>query len=271
LRRLRVEAGMTLEAAAAALEVSAATLSRIETGVRVPRARDVRDLCDLYGVDGERKARLMALVSEARETGWWEAYTEVDDDYGTYIGLEAAAGSIEEYAAMIIPGLLQAPDYARAHFHAVLNPGRRISLTDFDIEKRIEVRARRRQLLTGGLRYSALLDEATLRRPVGGVEVMDRQIRHLIELVSLPNVDIRLVPFDRGGHPGQGGSFVILNLPRDDVADVVYIESFAGQLFLETPAEVDRYRRVFAIIRDMAWDGEETALALRRLIDDQYP
>ena len=256
---------MTLEQAAAVLEVSGATLSRIETAVRVPRARDVRDLLDAYGVTDEaRIAEVTALVADARESGWWEAYSEVDDAYGTYIDLEAAADQIEQYETSFVPAMIQTPEYLRGLLSAVVNPQRESSLSEHDIEKRVEVRLERQRLLQspGGPKYSVVVDEGAFVRAVGDARVMRGQIEHMIETARLPNVRLRFLPFRAGAHPAQGGSLTILSLPRD-VSDVVYVESFtAGPLFLENPADLRRCRRIFASLVSKSLDEPESLAAL---------
>lgn len=265
LRRLRHESGMTLEEAAAVLEVSAATLSRIETAVRVPRSRDVRDLLDAYGVTDEaRVAEITGLVAEARESGWWEAYNQVDDDYGTYIGLEVAANEIEQYESMVVPAMLQTPEYFRAWLRDVLNPQRERPFAERDIEERIEVRLQRQRLLrsSGGPKYSVVIDEGVLARVVGGTEVMRRQIDHMVELAGLPNVRLRFLPFRFGAHPAYGASFTILSLPQN-VSDVLYVDMpMAGQLFLENREELSRCRRIFAALITESMDEPQSLAAL---------
>lgn len=266
LRRLRRESGMTLEQAAAVLEVSGPTLSRIETGLRVPRSRDVRDLLDAYDVTDEaRITEITALVAEARESGWWEGYSEVDDAYGTYIGLEAAANEIEQYESMAVPAILQTPEYFRAWLKEVVNPQRERPFGEHDIEKRVEVLVERQRLLEspGGLKYSVVVDEGVFVRAVGGADVMKRQIERLVEAGRLPNVRLRLLPFRSGAHPAQGaGPFTILSLPSD-VSDVVYVDLLAvGQLFLEDPADLSRCRRVFAALIAESMDEPASQEAL---------
>ncbi len=261
LRAMRLGARKTLEEAAAALEVSAATLSRIETGIRVPRARDVRDLSAFYGLTDEgRISALTALVADARESGWWEAYTEVDEAYATFIGLEAAATAIEQFEIGLVPGFLQTTEYGKAYLRSAVSPSRKTPLSDHDITKWTEVRTRRQQLLSppSDLAYTAILDEAVLHRPVGGADVMREQLLHLIHASGRPGTDILILPLSYGGHPGQQGGFSILTLPQAQVSDVVYMDSLAGQLFLETPEELDRHRRVFNNLRTVALDAQKS-------------
>ena len=268
LRRLRLAAGLTLEEAAVAIEASSATLSRIETGVRIPRARDVRDLCALYQVaDAERIAELTALAGAARESGWWESYTEVDDDYATYIGLEASAGSMQQFEGQYIPAILQTTAYARAYFTGVASPSRAKPFTEHDISKRIEVRERRQDLLnpSSGLAYSVVLDESILLRVMGSPKIMSDQLKALLDRADQPNINLRIVLLSAGAHPGQQGGFTILDLPRD-VSDVVYVDTLAGQLFLETPEELERHRRIFHSLDQIALGQAESKEALVRIM-----
>ena len=270
LRKMRLQARKTLEDAAAALEVSAATISRIETGVRVPRARDVKDLCEFYGLaDPTRIAELTALVADAKESGWYETYTEVDDAYATFIGLEEAATAIDEFEATLIPSFLQTESYSRAFHKAGLNPGRKKPFTDHDIDKRIEVLAQRQNLLTTNpdLKFTAILDEAALIRIVGGPTVMQEQIAHLIRAADRSETHILILPLDRGAHPGQVGGFSILTLPQAQVSDVVYVDSSAGQLFLETTDQLVRYREIFHTLRETALTPAASLEALKSRIN----
>jgi transcriptional regulator with XRE-family HTH domain len=269
LRLLRQRAGRTLDEAAGALEVSAATLSRIETAVRVPRARDVKDLCEFYGItDPARISNLTSLVADAKESGWWESYSEVNDDYATFIGFETAATAIDQFEGMVVPTILQTNRYADAFLRGSTNPSRTRPFSDHDIAKRGEIRTRRQQILApnGGPAFTLVIDEGALLRPIGGAEVMREQLRHLITAAERPGTDIQILPFDRGAHPGLQGIFSILTLPQEQVSDVVYIDSLAGQLFIETPTEITRYRKVFTTLRQAALDTEASIAALHNRI-----
>jgi transcriptional regulator with XRE-family HTH domain len=198
---------MTLEQAAAVLEVSGATLSRIETGLRVPKLRDVRDLLRAYGVTNQtRIAELTALVAEARESGWWEGYNEVDDAYATYIGLEAAAHEIKQYEATVVPAMLQTPEYLRALHRAVVNPQRERPLSERDIEKRVEVLLERQRLLEspGGPKYSVVVDEGAFTRIVGGADAVSTPDRSHGRDGAAAQRSPVLPPVPRRGAPGTG-------------------------------------------------------------------
>jgi transcriptional regulator with XRE-family HTH domain len=274
LRRLRTQAGLTLDEAAAHLETSAATLSRIETGVRIPRARDVRDLVALYGVkDEKRVAEIVGLVAEAREPGWWEAYSEISEGYATLIGFEGSATRIQQYEGLVIPGLLQAPQYGRVYLRQAIAPGWRGELSDREIEQRVEIRVRRQQAILSppGVPYEVIVDEAALRRQVGGPAVMRDQIRRIVEIMRVPHVSVRMLPFSVGAHPGQPGGFTILTMPQTDVSDIVYVDSLAGQLFLEGGKEVQRHRQVWAVLYERALDEEQTLEALLDMVSAGGP
>jgi hypothetical protein len=210
------------------------------------------------------------LVADAKESGWWEAYTEVDEEYATFIGLEQAATAIDQFEGSIVPAFLQTGAYGEAFLRGAVSPARKKPLSDHDIAKRIEVRVRRQQLLStdSGVRYTAIIDEGALLRPVGGGAVMREQISRLLQATERTATEILILPLARGAHPGQERRFTILSLPQARVSDVVYIDSFAGQLFLETPEELDRHRRVFGTLRGLSLDVAASQEALRSKITD---
>ncbi len=255
LRALREASGMSLEhAAIEALDASGAKLSRLETGKQLPAPRDVRDLCQLYGVPPERTAELMALTASAREPGWYESYDINDDDF---VGLESAATQIHEFAASYIPGLLQTPEYAEAFLGRIINPGRTRPWNDSEILEWLELLQRRQRILapTSGVQLSFVIDEATLMRAVGGPN-MRGQIRHLMSVVERPNVDLRVLPFSAGASPGQRGGFIVLTLPTSK--DVAYLETHTGFVLTDEPADMSRFRTLFKIINDASADENRT-------------
>jgi transcriptional regulator with XRE-family HTH domain len=259
LRGLRLEARLTLEDAGRALEISAATMSRIENATRLPKARDVRDLCRLYRVDDATESVLLDLVEASREPVWWEDYSDLGGDYSSLIGLEAAAVSISDCRNSTVPGLLQSPDYLRAYITAAINPQRETPFSSREITERIEVAEKRQQnVARPTLTYVAYLDEAALQRVVGGPRVMVGQITHFLSLLDPPRVTLRLLPNSLGAHPGQPGGFTVIDVPEPDVPDVVYIDSLAGQLFLDAPEDLARHRRVIEQLDGMALSTEQT-------------
>jgi transcriptional regulator with XRE-family HTH domain len=246
LRRLREEADYTLERVAESLECSDSKISRIETGQVGATPRDVRDMLELYGVNGKQRDELMQLAREGRQRGWWNTFD--DQVIRTLIGFEAAATSVHVYEAMVVPGLLQTVDYATAVIGAV-RPG----LRPEEIERRVEVRTARQRDLTQADPPAlwVIIDEAALRRPVGGREVMREQLGRLIDAAAWPTVTLQVLPLDAAEHAGMDGSFTIYEFSEPDPG-VVYLENATSDLYLETPEELRRYTRLFDHLRAAA-------------------
>jgi transcriptional regulator with XRE-family HTH domain len=246
LRELRQSLGLTLDQVAVELMCSATKLSRIESGSRRASLRDVRDLCTVYQVPDDERDRLMELARESRSPGWWEDF---DLPYRTYIGLEQSAVAIGEYSANIIPGLLQTLDYSIA-----LAAGMDPKLNRDALQQRAEAKQTRRAILErpGAPQLWAIIEEAALSRVVGSYEVMSKQIVALLEAVRSPHVYLQVVPLGVGAHPALNSNFIILDLGTHDVPDVVYVEGLLGNIYLERPLDIQRYRRVFDQLRAAA-------------------
>jgi hypothetical protein len=225
----------------------------METGQRGATLRDVRDLCQIYGLtDVSQVDYLMGLVREAKQQAWWQSY---DLDYATYVGLEQAATTLCYYQSTIVPGLLQTVGYARA-MHEGSMPA---EFTPERADKLIEVRMRRQQVLTRDppLQLRVALDEAVLHRVVGGPEVMAGQLRHFIEIAKRPNVTLQVIPFSIGAHPAMENMFNIIEF-GDVAPHVVYVEGLMGWLFLERENDVRRYTQVFKYLCEVALDPKDT-------------
>ena len=261
LRELRHERGLSVEDVTARLLFSPTKLSRLETGRTGVSPRDIRDLCDLYQVaDPAERQRLMALAREGKQRGWWQEYAL---PYATYVGLEADAASISEYNSDLVAGLFQVEGYARAIVRSAADP----PLDDATVEQRVVARIKRQVLLTqdDGPSFRCILDEGALRRPVGGPAVMRAQLARIIELARLPRVTFQLIPLDVGAHPGLGSTFVILDFEKSTVNDVVYVEGLVGNIYMESAADLERYRRVFSRLHSIALSPEDSIAAVRRI------
>jgi transcriptional regulator with XRE-family HTH domain len=240
LRRLREARGIGRAEAGYAIRASESKISRLELGRVSFKERDVADLLALYGVtDAAEQEILLDLAREANAPGWWHRYADVLPNwFQTYVGLEESAGLIRTYELQFVPGLLQSEEYARA----VIELGNS-EATDEEIDQRIGLRMQRRQRLLGPNppRLWAVMDEAALRRPIGGPAVMRGQLEHLLEMSQLPNVTVQVMPFKFGGHAAEGGAFTILRFPEPDLPDVVYVETLTGALYLDKRDDVDAY------------------------------
>ncbi|MDW8805999.1 helix-turn-helix transcriptional regulator [Streptomyces scabiei] len=255
LRRLRELKGMTAEEVAERLLVSQSKISRLENGRRSISQRDVRDLCGVYEVEDQRVVdSLMQMAKDSRQQGWWHAFGDVP--YSVYIGLETDAASLRVYDPQVVPGLLQTRPYAEA-----LIAGALPETTPADIEKRVQVRLRRQERISAPespLRLWTVLDESALRRVVGNRSLMREQLEHLVEQSQLPHVTVQVIPFDMGAHPGLNGQYAILEFPDASDSSVVYIEGVTSDLYLEKPADVQKYSVMYEHLRAQALNVEQS-------------
>ncbi|MDQ3406321.1 MAG: helix-turn-helix domain-containing protein [Actinomycetota bacterium] len=259
LRRFREVANLTIEEVGEKLECSASKISRIETGHVGVNPRDVRDLLQLYGIDENKREALVHLARQARQKGWWHAYTEVFT--GSFVGLEAEATSLHTHQALLVPGLLQTEDYTRAVIRAI-----RPDAEEAEIDKRVNGRLVRQRLLTDPHppQYWAVIDEAVLYRVTGGPEVMRAQLTRLVEAAMMPNVTLQVVPFSAGAHAGMEAPFLILGFPEQADPDVVYVENTTSGVYLEQPSDVHRYTLMFDHLRATASPPDDTVELVSR-------
>ncbi|GAA1224857.1 helix-turn-helix transcriptional regulator [Kitasatospora nipponensis] len=240
LRRLREARGVTREDAGYEIRASESKIGRMELGRVSFKERDVADLLTLYGVADERhRGELLGMVRTANAQPWWHQYADVVPGwFQTYLGFEEAAGTIASYEVQHVPGLLQTESYARA----VIRLGFRTA-PEAEIERRVEVRMRRQRLLAGpdAPRLLTVVDEAALRRPCGGPEVMRGQLARLLELAEQPWLELQVMPLGFDGLSAESGAFSLLGFPEPDLPDVVYLEQFTTALYLDRPREVAEY------------------------------
>ncbi len=266
LRRLRESARLTCEEVAEQLECSASKISRVETGRVSVSPRDVRDMLEIYGVPESQREGLVQLARDSRQKGWWHAYSDtIQPHFATYLGLESAASEIRIYEVSLIPGLLQTEEYART----VISAGMVNSPHD-DIERQVELRMARQPTLTRAdpPKFWAVLDEAALRRRVGGSGLMRMQLEHLLDLAMLPNAAIQVIPFGGGAHPAMGRPFVILVFPERVDPDVVYLQDLTSALYVEDVDEVDRYNMFFNHLRATALSFDDSAALITSVLKE---
>lgn len=267
LRRLREARGITREDAGYAIRASGSKISRMELGRVSFKERDVVDLLEIYGVTDEaERATLVALARDANSPGWWHKYGDVLPDwFQVYVGLEEAAALIRLYEVQFVPGLLQTADYARAVVR-LGQPGASAA----EIERRVSLRIARQELLSkpDAPRLWAVVDEAALRRPIGGKEVMRAQLERLIEVTKEPNVTLQVVPFSSGGHAAEGGAFTILRFPEVDLPDVVYVEQLTSSLYLDKRDDVERYTEVMERLSVESESPEHTTEILSGMLEE---
>jgi transcriptional regulator with XRE-family HTH domain len=262
LRRFREAAGITPERAGYEIRASRSKISRLENGRVRLKNRDVTDLLTLYGLTDEGlRLRFLALAEQSNTPDWWTKYGDILPDwFETYLSLEAAATTIRSFEVQFVPGLFQTEDYARA----VL--GRKTAVPG-EIERRVALRLKRQDLLgrPNPPRIWSVMDEAVLRRPVGGPAVMRAQFEHLIEVAEQPRVTLQVVPFASGAHAGESGSFAVLRFEERDLPDVVYLEQLTGAIYLDQRADVERYLEVVNELSTEALTPDETMRFVHRV------
>ena len=242
LRRLREAVGITPEHAGYEIRASRSKISRLENGRVKLKSRDVTDLLTLYGVtDEDTRTKFLELVRQSNAADWWRKYSDILPDwFETYVGLEAAAATIRSFEVQFVHGLFQTEDYARAVTRL------RKAAPDDEVERRVALRLKRQELLgrPNPPYIWSVMDEAVLRRAVGGPAVMRAQFQHLIEVAELPHVTLQVVPFSRGVHAGESGSFTVLRFEERGLPDVVYIEQLTGATYLDQRSDVEHYLAV---------------------------
>jgi hypothetical protein len=224
-------------------------------------------LLALYGVTEPARGELLTLSRQSSEQSWLQSFpSELPDAYTHYITFEGEARSLLNYESLFIPGLLQTEDYARAALHRG-NP----TAAREEIQLLVSARLSRQAVLTRDppLRLWTIMDEAALHRPVGGRDVMRAQLKQLTERAELPHVTLQVLPYDVGGHPGMAGAFAILRFGEPSASDVVYIESQAGDLFLESEIDILRFTSVFEHLRAQAMPPEVSVSFIRHMASDQ--
>lgn len=256
LRRARERAGYKVTQVAKELGWSAPKVSKMETTeTKRISAADLDKLMKLYKIeDAETREAMHALARDARERGWWAKYKGLFGDRAL-ADFEAEASTIRTFEALCIPGLLQTPEYARALFEG----GRYTS--EEEIERRVEYRMARREILTrfSPARLRAVLDEAALRRTIGGPRIMREQLEHLLYMAQMPNIDVQVVLFTAGSHAGLTAPFMILEFPEPLDTPIVWVGTMAGSVFFEQPEEIERYNVTFGDLQGSALSTKQSA------------
>jgi len=268
LRRLRTEQGISREQAGEAIRASEWKIHRLENGQVGFKDRDVADLLALYGVTDPGDVEvLLTMAREANAPGWWQQYGDVLPQwFRAFVDLESVATRIRTYEGQLVPGLLQTEDYMRAVIRAQLpEPAE-------DTERRVEVRQTRQTLLTrpNPPQLWAVVDEAALRRPVGGRKVMCAQVERLLEATELPNLILQVLPLGAGAHPALVSAFSLLRFADEDLPDVAYIEHLTSALYLNKREEVDQYMHAMETICVRSEVPSKTPEILAKILDEEY-
>lgn len=261
LRELRLAAGLHQEQLAECLDVSLKTIQRVEAGENAIRAGHLARWLEECGADRETRERLTELGQQARKRGgWWSTYRDLLA--GPYVQLEDEATMVCNYESSLIPGLLHTEEYARA----VISSG--LTVTEETLERRTAARMKRQEHLTGNnpLELRAVIDEAALRRPAGSPQVMRAQLERIVDLASLPNISVRVIPFSAGTYLAAGLSFVILKFAHPIDPDIVMAETLGGEKYFDGAEEIALYNSVFDKTQVLALDEQESVKLVKGLM-----
>ncbi|HVK20940.1 MAG TPA: helix-turn-helix transcriptional regulator [Actinokineospora sp.] len=259
LKDFRDEAGLTLREVEELAGFSLAKTSRIENAVRDVTVEDAAVLLGVYGVKGPARERVLELVRNLGQPCWWEAPSDYFTQHTlTLKDCEGRASMIVESSMLRIPGLFQTPDYTRA---LLLREG----VPADQVRMLVELRLARQEVLhrpVGAPRFLAILDEAVFARQTGSPAVMAAQLRHICDLAELPHVEVRVIPFEKGQHPGTAGSYMLLDLPNS--TPTVFIEFPRSSIFVHGEREAGAFQEVTAMLGKVALSSAESVKFLRR-------
>jgi transcriptional regulator with XRE-family HTH domain len=271
LRQLRVEAGLTGDQASERVGFSDSKITKIERAQAVASVQDVIKMIDAYGgVTGEERERLLAMARQGNRKEWWEQHDrQLPPKLGSYLGLEAVATSLRAYDTTLVHGLFQTPEYARAVIR-----GGRPDLLDDEVELLVETRTRRQDMLVREdgqpLEVWSVMDEAALRRKIGGRKVMHAQLEKLIKAAELPNVTLLVMPDEMGVHAGLAGPLAILQFEAG-TRPVVYIDGHAGNLYLERGEDLRRCQSIMNHILASAPSPDQSLALIRQISEETKP
>lgn len=267
LRRLRDSSGFKLEEVAGELGVAPSTLSRIETGKAPTKSAYLSQMLEMYGVtDSGQRQVLIDMAREGHRKGWWAAYDDVlPSGFDIYVGLEAETAAIRSYEISVVHGLLQTSDYARAVLREMFPRH-----TAQQIDRLVDLRMARQHRLDDEppLELWAILDEAVIRRPVGGPAIMRKQLSHLLAEGDRPSITMQILPFACGAHAAHAGPFTILEFPDRSDSEVAYVESVAGYIYLEKDRDVRARSEAFNRLRAAALSPSTSAETISQVARD---
>jgi transcriptional regulator with XRE-family HTH domain len=261
LKRLREAAGLSVEQAAAQLSWSYSKLNRFELGRAIPEPRVVAQILKLYGVETGRHESLVQLAREAHERGWWE---NLGVFTGSYVGLEDECSFMRVWRPLLIPGLLQTEDYARAIIEISL-----VKPSQAEVEKRVRARIARQTLLSrpDAPQLHAVIGEAAIRHQVGGDDVLREQLSKIMDVAGKrPNVTVQILPFSAGASVGLDGAFTHLEFPEDIDPDITYIEDLSGEQYVESADGNRRFRLAHDRIAGQALSIEQSAKMIADIV-----
>jgi transcriptional regulator with XRE-family HTH domain len=268
LRMFRESLGLTQTAACRLLDRSQASLSAYENGHRAIRPRDLKHILDVYGVtDDLVRSRLLSLAAQGRQDGWWHDFDErYEPGAVDYASLEADASCARLFDPLLVHGLLQTEQYARA----VIGSSGVSMRTPQDVEVAVGFRMNRQRIhrQASPPKIAVVLGEASLRQMMGGPAVMRGQMRKLMAVSDFPHIDLRILLFSAGAHPGVDGAFTILGIGPDALVEVVAIDSLTRSWYVDEPSDVDHHNRTFELLQEMSLSQEDSRAMIERVASE---
>jgi transcriptional regulator with XRE-family HTH domain len=269
LRALRQGRELTVAQAAERLGISPSKVTKVELAQLAATRDDLLKMLDVYGeTDPEQQTLLLSMVREGNRKDWWEGHRVLHPKFASYLGLESVATAVQAYDTHLVHGLLQTPDYTRALIRAV-----RPDLLEHEVDQLVQVRLRRQEVLTRAdppLTLWSVMDEAVLRRQVGGRETMYFQLRRLIQASALPNVTLLVMPDSLGAHPGLDGPLSLLQF-ETGTRPVAYVEGQAGNLYMEKDDDLRRCQQTMNHILAAAPGPEQSLALIRQVAKEMKP
>jgi len=267
LRAARERAGLTQREVALSLDWSTSKVIRIEAGASNVSTTDLQAMLKHYGVADDRIGQLVEVAKASRQRAWWDEYRgSLDQDFVTLLELEASTSLIRQFQSLLIPGLLQTEPYAREILKLYAKPD--------ELDYKVKIRMERQQILDGedAVKAFFIIDEAAVRRWVGGPGVVREQLEKLKELNRMPNISIQILTFDKGVHRGMRGHFEVFEFPTDEQDDVVYLEWSGGaQILQNNAAQVSNYVEIFLELETVASPPDKLDAVIDRLIEEVAP
>ncbi|GGS14517.1 helix-turn-helix domain-containing protein [Actinokineospora fastidiosa] len=260
LRQARQDKGLKLRDFALHISRDPAMLSRWENGERSPKPEQAARILALLGVTGQRYDEVMTLVHGISEPQWVATtLPEQRQQLAAYIDCERKATAIHAAEPMLIPGLLQTPDYIRAIMSTA-------GVAEDEIARRVAVRLGRRKVITRPCpaNLTALVGEPALFLNVGGPAVLAEQLRHLLAVAQLANVEVRVVPLSAGWHPGVEGAFNLLESEGSTMS--VFVETRRTMLWLHQRDDVLAYQRAAIKMQEVAMSPLDSVRFISRLL-----
>lgn len=264
LRALRIAAGLSRADVSQVVGMSVSKIGRVEKAESSIYFDDLEKLLDFYRVSASRRVDVLDLARHVEERGWLRIHrgAKFPEDWKTWADFEAEASAIFNYQPLMIPGLLQTPEYARAIIQAT-----GLDLSEVEVDELVSSRIARQGLLsrTNPVKLHAIIGESVLTHPFSNTEALVRQLRHLLDASAQPHITIQVLPINIVLHPGLNGSFIVLEY--DEKPSLVWLENKISSLFLDEDDQIRVYTKTWTMLQKLACDAEESVQLISAIVN----